>query len=470
MRILLTVHQFLPEHASGTEILTLHTAQELQRRGHDVRIFTGYPAKVPLSDDQRFDSYEHEGLRVHRFLHQHVTMGKQKNFVEMEYKNDLFGDHLRKFLQRFPQDVVHFFHLAHLTATAIDACANAGVPTAFTATDFWSVCPTSQLRLPDGSLCEGPTAFAANCVKHLVEISQPSKIVSRLRILPTPILAAGIVAVQNDLLPERWFSPMVKAISARPQFIRQRLNKIDRILVPTRLMHSLLQKNGIHSTRLAYVPYGIDFRHMSRDTHKGQSEKLRVGFIGTLFEHKGAHVLLKAVKSLPANVPLELTIYGNLKEFPAYVQELRTLAAGDSRITFAGTFPNDQIGNVFAGLDVLVVPSIWYENTPLVIYSAMAAGCPVVATNLGGMSEAVRDQVNGLLFEKGDVPQLARQLMRLALDRPLVKKLSEHTQIPKSIPQYVDELEAIYNSFRRPQTVGGLSDTTPADSHGSVAL
>ena len=456
MRILLTVHQFLPDHASGTEILTLHTAQELQRRGHDVQVFTGYPAKVPLTDDQRFDSYDYQGLAVHRFLHQHVPMGEQSNIVEMEYNNALFGNHLRGFLAENPRDVVHFFHLSRLTATAIDACAAAGVATAFTATDFWSVCPTSQLRLPDGSLCEGPTAFAANCVKHLVEVSQPEKIARRLRVLPTPVVAAGVLAVQNNLLPQRWFSPLVKAISARPDFIRQRLNKIDRILVPTHLMHDLLRKNGVHVSRLAYVPYGIDFRNMTRRTDKGGSAKLRVGFIGTLYEHKGAHLLVRAIQSLPAEIPVELTVYGKLEEFPAYVQEVRALAGDDPRITFAGTFPNDQIGNIFAGLDVLVVPSIWYENTPLVIYSAMAAGCPVVATNLGGMSEAVSDEINGLLFEKGNVPQLARHLKRLALDRPLVARLSAHTKIPKSIPEYVDELEAVYDVIRRPHAAGEL--------------
>jgi glycosyltransferase involved in cell wall biosynthesis len=446
MRILLTVHQFLPDHASGTEILTLHTAQELQRRGHEVSVFTGYPAKVPLRDDQRFDSYVYEGITVHRFLHQHMPMGGQTNIVEMEYRNDLFGDHLRDFLARNPQDVVHFFHLARLTATAIDACVEAGIPTVFTTTDFWTLCPMTQLRLTDGSLCEGPGAYGANCVKHVAEASGMEPIASRLRVVPTAAVAAGVIAVQNGLWPERWYSPMVRATAGRPEYVRHRVNKIDRVLVPTHLMHKLLTKNGIHPSRLAYVPYGIDFRHMRRDVNKGTGEKLRIGFVGTLYEHKGAHLLVQAMRSLAAEIPAELIVYGKLQEFPAYVERLRQLAGDDPRITFAGTFPNAQIGRVFAEMDVLVVPSIWYENTPLVIYSAMAAGCPVVATNLGGMSEAVTHEVNGLLFEKGDVGALAGHLERLALDRALVRRLSMRTRIPKSIPQNVDELESIYRS------------------------
>ena len=69
--------------------------------------------------------------------------------------------------------------------------------------------------------------------------------------------------------------------------------------------------------------------------------------------------------------------------------------------------PNESIGDVFSELDVLVVPSVWYENTPLAIYSAQEAGCPVIASNLGGMSEVIKHEKNGLLFEAGDFVGLA---------------------------------------------------------------
>ncbi len=444
MRILLTIHQFLPDHASGTEILTLHTAQELKRRGHQVEIFTGYPAKVPLTDAERFDSYEYGGLKIHRFNHQHMPMGEQTNIIEMEYRNELFGNYFAKFLQRHPQDMVHVFHFARLSGLTIDACVEAGIPTVFTPTDFWSVCPLIQLRLPDGSLCQGPTTFAANCVRHVVEVSQPQEISSRLRVLPNAAVAAGVVAIQNNLLPERWYSPLVRALAGRPEFIRQRLNMVDRILAPTHLMENMLARNGIHRSRISYVPYGVELAHIRRNINKGREDRLRVGFIGTIVEHKGAHLLIKAVRSLPEQVPISLDIYGKMTEFPDYGATLQEMAAGDPRISFKGTFPNDQIGNVFNTLDCLVVPSLWYENTPLVIYSSMASGCPVVATNLGGMSEAVTHNVNGLLFEKGNAAQLARLLKRMALDRPLVGSLAEKTKIPKSIPQYADDLERIY--------------------------
>jgi glycosyltransferase involved in cell wall biosynthesis len=139
---------------------------------------------------------------------------------------------------------------------------------------------------------------------------------------------------------------------------------------------------------------------------------------------------------------LHLKIYGKMEEFPEYVRELKVIAADDTRIQFCGTFPNEKIGEIFAELDVVVVPSTWYENTPLVIYSAQAAGCPVIASNLGGMSEVIHHDENGLLFEPGDVSGLAELLESIVLDRELVGRLSRNAMMPKSIPEYVDELLA----------------------------
>jgi glycosyltransferase involved in cell wall biosynthesis len=452
MRILLTVHQFFPESKGGTEVLTLHTAQELQRRGHEVTVLAAHPVTTPLRDDQRFDWHEYEGVRIRRFLHQHIPMGGQTNTAETEYNNQLLGRELKRFLKEIPQDVVHFFHLSRLSIAAVDAAvgeSNEGRPraTLFTPTDFWPVCPTSQLRLPDGSLCLGPGPFAANCVQHLIVSSQPAHVVNRMRILPNVVIAGGIAAIQQKILPNRWFTPFVQAVSARPDFMRQRLNKLDRILVPTRLMQNILTHNGVHPSLLRYVPYGIDLQHLQRDTNKGRSHALRVGFIGTLYEHKAPHLLVDAVRSLDPALPIELKIYGSLTEFPDYACALQTRAANDPRIHFAGTFPNHQISDIFANLDVLVVPSIWYENTPLVIYSSMAAGCPVIATNLGGMSEAIADRTNGLLFEKGNIPQLAARLRELADNRNLLRQLAANAPIPKSIPTYVNELESIYQDI-----------------------
>jgi glycosyltransferase involved in cell wall biosynthesis len=89
-------------------------------------------------------------------------------------------------------------------------------------------------------------------------------------------------------------------------------------------------------------------------------------------------------------------------------------------------------------------PSLWYENSPLVLSFAQAAKVPVVATNSEGMNEVIADGENGFLFEKGDVKGLAEIIRMLCHDRSVVKRLSDHARQPKSISSYVDEIEGIY--------------------------
>lgn len=445
MRVLLTTHVFLPDYSSGTEILTFNVAKELQRRGHEVEICTGFLAKPGLADSERFDTYEYEGIRVHRFLHDAAPMGGQSNVAEAEYNNLFFAHWFRSYLRRFRPDITHCFHLGLLSASAIDVCQEFGVPMVMTPTDFWLICPNNQLRLPDNSLCRGPDRDSVNCMKHAVSNNQPPRMANIFNRLPHSAVALMIWGINRGAFSGSWFSPMVRALHQRAGFLRERMNRLDRVVVPTRLMEELLVMNGLNPDKVVYSRFGIPM--LPRETHRSDvAGKLRIGFIGGLSEHKGAHLLIAAVRRLSTLVALELRIYGRTDLNPAYFDKLQRLSDGDQRIHFCGTFPNEFIGKIFAELDVLVVPSIWYENTPLVIYSAQATGCPVVASNLGGMAEVVEHENNGLLFEAGDVAGLSSAIERLACNRQLLMQLAANAIKPKSISDYVSELQIIYDS------------------------
>ena len=447
MKILLTVHQFYPDSSCGTETLTLDTAIELKRLGHEVTIFTGFHTKKPLSDSERFDSYEYRGMHVDRFYHHRVPMGGQGSLAEAEHSNTFFGEYFRAYLKRLKPDVVHFFHMHRMSASMVDVCYEAGVPMVMTPTDFWLVCPTFQLLLPDNSLCQGPDASGVNCLRHVVALSQSRAVTAAFSLLPNRIVASMIRRVNKMAsAPQGWLSE-VQALSRRPQFVKDRFRKLDRVFVPSRFLGHILAENGFSSENIIFSQYGIDLSHGYQAKTSGEGKgSLRIGFIGSILKHKGAHVLVKAIRLLQDSETVELRIYGDTEECPAYVTALKEIADGDGRITFCGTFPNAQIGAIFASLDVLVVPSIWYENTPLVIYSAQAAGCPVIASNLGGMAEVVRHNDNGLLFEPGSSPELAECIKQLARNRERVRELSTETK-PKSISQYVSELLQTYKEI-----------------------
>jgi glycosyltransferase involved in cell wall biosynthesis len=443
VRVLLTTHVFLPDYSSGTEILTFNVARELQRLGHEVEICTGFPAKHGLSDSERFDTYVYEGIKVRRFLHDAAPMGEQSNVAEAEYNNLFFARWFRGYLNQFRPDMVHFFHLGLLSASAIDVCHESGVPMVMTPTDFWLICPNNQLRLPDNSLCKGPDPHSVNCMKHAVSNNQPPSIAWVFNRLPNKLVETMIWGINHGAFSRSWFSPMVRALYQRAGFLRERMNKLDRMIVPTRLMEDMLVKNGLNQDKVVFSRFGIS-PAMVEARNPDVAERIRIGFIGGLSEHKGAHLLISAVRRIPQINSLALKIYGRSDLNPDYFEKLQMLAEDDPRIRFCGTFPNETIGKIFAELDVLVVPSIWYENTPLVIYSAQEAGCPVIASNLGGMAEVVEHERNGLLFEAGDVDGLAGAIELLAKDRGMLQKLAVNAIKPKHISDYVAEMQNIY--------------------------
>jgi glycosyltransferase involved in cell wall biosynthesis len=224
------------------------------------------------------------------------------------------------------------------------------------------------------------------------------------------------------------------------------------VLVATRFMAETLHRHGLETKRIHHIPFGIDQTPITRVSTKGTQKHLCIGFIGTLYYHKGAHVLLEAVRSLPPEMPLKVKIYGQLDQFPQYANTLQSMAGNDHRIEFCGSFPTSDIGVIFSELDVLVVPSLWYENSPLILSYAQAARVPILATASEGMNEAIADGENGLLFSKGDANGLANIIRMLCNDRPMVQYLSDHARQSKSISSYVDEIEQIYTDVIRNRT------------------
>lgn len=442
MKILLTVHQFLPDYASGTEILALHTALEFKSRGHEVQVLTALPVASGIPDDERFDHYEFEGIPVTRFKHAHCAMGSQNNLSELEYNNRLVAEQFACLVDTFRPDVVHFFHLMRLSASIVDVCLAKGIPTVLTPTDFWLVCPLCQLRLTDGTMCSGPDPWAANCVRHIVTLKMPGLGADILNSLPDAAVSGMVRIASLAAFRNSGKARLVSALSRRKGFLFDRMNRIGKVLAPTCLMQRTLQDQGLAPSHIHYCRYGI------RVPRKipGKSPRhgpLRIGLIG-LGEHKGAHILIQAVRKL-VNCDLQIRIYGRASDFPAYVERLKDLA--DPRVEFCGTFPNDQIGAILADMDVLAVPSVWFENAPLVVYSAQAAGRPVIASDVAGIAELITHGDNGWLFPAGDVDRLADILAQLVNDREQIVRISGNARMPKSISTYADELLAVYDDL-----------------------
>ena len=224
MNILLMVHQFFPDHTTGTEVLTFKVAETLSKRGHEVRIITGYPMKQMPEEGKRFDDYDYLGLRVDRYYHHEASpVGEQANIAELEYNNRLFEDWLRRSLSDWRPDLVHFFHLKNLSVSSIDVFREMKIPMVLTPTDFWLICHATQLLLPDDSLCKGPDPHGSNCVRHAVASTQPKSVAKLVDLVPDALLAYGIRV--SGFRPLAGYPPFswASALAKRPTFIRQRV-------------------------------------------------------------------------------------------------------------------------------------------------------------------------------------------------------------------------------------------------------
>jgi glycosyltransferase involved in cell wall biosynthesis len=453
MKIIVTVHQFLPEHSSGTEVIALGIAQELQARGHQVVVVTAHPDPRPLRDEERFDRYTYEGLRVERFRHAPGPMGGQRVVTELAYDNQLFARAFDRLLAEVEPDVVHFVHLARLSAALVEPCVERGIPTVFTATDFWSVCPYSQLRLPGNEMCAGPGESGLNCIRHFAANipSHPVSVPGLVARAPDWMLGLGVKAATSSRLgAQRSFVAETRALVARQPFLRRELNRIDRVLAPSRLMERKLVEGGIEAERVSYLPYGIDVAGETHPEERGAGRVLRLGFIGSVAEHKGVEVAVEALRLLPPALPVALGIHGapgTNAAYQAYYERIRSLAESDPRVRLHPPFSNREVRSVLANIDALVVPSLWPENTPLVVYEAFAVGCPVIGSDVEGIAEIVQHEVNGLLFAPGDSSGLAAAMRRLADNRGLLRTLAARTRPPLSVAAHVSRLEGIYGEL-----------------------
>jgi glycosyltransferase involved in cell wall biosynthesis len=426
VKVLFAMHQFFPEHRAGTEVLTLGLARALRSLGHQTAVFA---AKRSLPSTNlspgAMEDYAVEGVPVRRIGR---PLESLKRPFRLNYENPEMAAGLRDYIREFRPDVVHFMHLQGLSAAAIPMVKEKfGLPVLYTATDFWAICPVVDLRRHDGVMCAGPDP--AHCIRCLASRQPGSRTASLVERIPGAVMRVADAASRLPLPAKPLPLRLMRDLAERPEYIKERVNGLDYILAPTELTRDLLVRNGVDPELVSVSHYGVDVSNIAA-APRGDSGTLRFGFIGTLGPHKGCDTLVRAFKKLPVEIEATLRIYGGGEEFGDYAANLERLAGGDPRITFRGTFPPERIGEVFSDMDVLVVPSRWYENTPLVVYSAFAAGVPVVA----------------LLFPLEDAEELARQLSRLA-GPALVEHLRSGIGPVKTVEAYAEEMERLYNAL-----------------------
>jgi glycosyltransferase involved in cell wall biosynthesis len=249
------------------------------------------------------------------------------------------------------------------------------------------------------------------------------------------------------LAEESFHIPIVRRMDS----MRNALLAADRLLAPSQFLLERFVEQGIPRERLEFSEYGMDdapFRAAPPRAARASGEPVRFGFVGTLMPSKGPDLLLRAFQGIPAGVAtLDFFGAGPGTTEGQWEREFRALNRHPG-VNFRGRFDNRRIAEVLGGIDVLIVPSRWYENAPLTIHEAVMAKIPFVTSGHGGMTELAERFGNGLLFRPDDADDLARVLRRFVDEPGLIAQLQPKRQV-RSVADDVEGLLARFEALAR---------------------
>lgn len=441
MKIAIFVHCFFPDHIYGTETYTYNIAKNLQAMGHEVTvvsaIFYGEPKR-----DYEISEDNYNGLRV-------ISLDKNYNpnqRVRDTYYQSSMKTPLRDVVRSLQPDVVHVTHLINHTAALLEVLAELRIPTVATFTDFYGFCFNNKLEDAQGRLCGGPNRDRSNClacylkvggvghfsnpllrwIRDRLPVSAMSRLITLAKKLGLPI-PKDILNVSTDL-------------AQRPRTLAHFYKHYQAVIAPTTFLRKAYISNGFKEN-LHTMWFGVDIDRSPKPI-RDSGAPLRIGYIGQMAPHKGIDILLDAFISL-GECNAELVIYGPLDQDQVYSSNLIQQAKG-RKVRFEATFQPDLMGTVLAGLDLLAIPSRWYENSPLVLLNALASHTPVIVSNVEGLTEFVQEGVNGYSFMRSEYKDLSRVLQRFIDSPDLAAKMSKTTSYERTTLEMTKDVLNIY--------------------------
>jgi len=355
--------------SGGAERYVFEWQRLLRERGHETAVFSmAHPRNKACAESRWFAGrvdFDQAAGPVARLR------AAGRSIFSLEARAGVRG-----LVREFRPDLAHVHSYCYqLTPSIFGPLRQARVPVVQTAHEYYHVCANQHLYDPvAGAVCE-------RCLR------------SRWAPLWTRCVKGSAAASAAACA--------AKALDDWPRLSRR---GIGRVVAPSRFMRDKMIEFGWPAERIAHVPNFVD----TAAVEPAQGAGDYVLFVGRLVRHKGPMTLLRAAESLPG-VPVKVAGEGPME------QALRAFARerGLSNVEFLGFCEGEALSRAVAGSRCVAVPSEWYENAPLVVLEAMAAGRAVVASDIGGIAEQVRHGREGLLFRPGDAAGLVACLRRL---------------------------------------------------------
>jgi glycosyltransferase involved in cell wall biosynthesis len=409
MRILHLVHQYMPDRVGGTELYTHWLTEMLSQRGHQVSIFYRRSAEGKGLEHRRDADIDvwtvWNGLLnpARRFA---VTFGDPHIVRSFEHV-----------LLEIEPDLVHIEHLMGLPVALVDALRRRGIPYVITLWDFWWVCANAQLLTNySQEVCDGPRAYL-NCAR------------------------CAVARVGRPWLGSA-FPLLVGAMAWRNHLLRRVLAGARALIAPTPFVRRWYAAYGAPEDTLTVIEPGLEEAVNLSPPVRSAEDRVRFGYVGGLSWQKGLHTLIEAFSGV--NGAAELWIAGDETFDPAYVARLR--AQSTPQVRFLGRLTREEVWQTLAQVDVVTVPTLWYETFSFIISEAFMVGAPVIASRLGPLADRVRDGTDGVLVPPGDVPAWREALQRIVDDRAWLRHLQGNVSAPCTLDEHADQIVSLYGN------------------------
>lgn len=446
MRIALVTHGLPPQCRTGVEVHTLGLARALAAAGYEVEVFS--PLREPALPHL---ALRHE-VRGELGITWLVTNAHPADPVELQELPGVAAA-FAVFLERQRPDVVHFQHLARLGLSLIDEARRRGIPTVYTAHDFYPANAWYTGVGPDlAPLDLADSEATARCDLARAWLDRIGVVGdTHLGVLPDELKEGQWETLRAILSGDFGDSGLTEeevriAIERRNDLDHRRseaFQAVDLLIAPTEYLSNRLHEAGVGAVPPKVIACGIDTSSLAETAPirpvSGDGGPLRFGYLGVLAKHKGVDVLLDAVKGLEG---ASLSVFGTAHD-PTYLRSLRE-KADTERVRFEGAYEPDRVVDCLSRFDVLIVPSVWPENAPFVIREAYAAGRPVIASDVGALAESVRDGLDGRLVPAGDTDALREALEACVADPKVVKTWAEGIEPVRTLAEQVSDLGEWY--------------------------
>ena len=239
-----------------------------------------------------------------------------------------------------------------------------------------------------------------------------------------------------------------QAFFLRKRLIQSQLAEVDMFVAPSRFLLDRYADWGIPRDRILLEEHG--FPAATPVAMPDRDPRNKFAFFGVMTQFKGVDVLLRAMEQLGPEFDGHLWVHGShYADQPEdrRAELERLFEATAATVTRAGPYDHADLPRLMSEIDWVVVPSVWWENSPLVIAEAFQHTRPVICSDIGGMAEKVRHGVDGLHFRVGDPAGLAETLERAAMTPRLWYRLRDGIAPVKPITEHVTNLTRLYDNL-----------------------